>query len=147
MAQPALKLVQPEVRRFVLPDLDTHGHWLIPRLMAAYPQQSQRYFIGWIRNLLYDNSFLFLFQDHGVALFQMTPVYSLTPPGVVMERFVFMKDGHQDEGAEFYVEAMRWAKSLSAKEVLVEELSDVPHELIREKVGRILNREQHFVRV
>ena len=69
MNAPALKVVQPEMRRFVLPDLDTHGHWLIPRLMAAYPQLSQRYLIGWIRNLLYDNSFLFLFQDHGVALF------------------------------------------------------------------------------
>jgi hypothetical protein len=148
MPATALKPLDPgQVRRFALPDLDTHGHWLVPRLMVAYPQLSQRFIIGWIRNILYDNAYLFLFQNNGVALFQMTPVYSLTPPGVVIERFVFMKEGHSKEGVEFYAEALRWAQSLSVKEILVEEQSDVPHELIKDKIGRVFSREQHFVRV
>ena len=147
---PATALKEPvanTTRRFAIADLDTHGHWLVPRLMTTYPHLSQRFIIGWIRNLLFDNAYLFLFQDHGVALFQITPVYSLTPPGVVIERFVFMKEGHQAEGAEFYAEAFRWAKSLNVKEILVEELSDVPHDMIKDKIGRVFSREQHFVRV
>lgn len=137
----------PQVRRFMLPDLDRCGNWLIPRIMSAYPHLSQRFVIGWIRNILYDNAYLFLYQDNGVALFQMTPVYSLTPPGVVIERFVFMKNDQDKNGGAFYTEALRWAQGLNVKEILVEEQSDVPHEVIKDAVGRIFNREQHFVRV
>jgi hypothetical protein len=143
-----LELPQPNtVRRFALPDLSTHGTWLLPRLTTAFPHLNDRMVLGWIRNLLYDNSNLFLYQDHSVALFQLTSVFSLAPKPEIIERFVFCQDGFQKEGANFYEEVGRWAKSQGVERVRVEELSDVPHDLIKDKIGRIFTQEYRFARV
>jgi hypothetical protein len=150
MPQAALKeeLPQPNtVRRFNLPDLSAHGPWLLPRLEQAYPHINQRAALGWIRNLLYDNSNLFLYQDHSVALFQLVNVFSLAPKPEIIERFVFCQDGFQKEGANFYEEVARWAKSQGVERVRVEELSDVSHDLIKDKIGRVFTQEYRFARV
>jgi hypothetical protein len=153
MPATALKEPEPEpeirssLRRFALPDLDTHGAWILARLKNAYPNLTDRNILGWIRTLLYDNANLFLYQDHGVALFQLTSVYSLAPKPVIIERFVFVMEGYAKEGAEFYAEAARWAKPQGIEKIFVEEMSDVPHDLIRDKIGRIFNQQQQFVRV
>lgn len=149
MAEAALKeIIHPStLRRFALPDLDTHGLWLLPRLEAAFPHLNQRFLLGWIRNLLYDNANLFLFQDHSVALFQLTNIYSLAPKPEIIERFVFCQEGFAKEASNFYEEVARWAKPQGIEKIWVEEMSDVPHELIKEKIGRILSRQQQFARV
>ena len=152
MAQAALKLDETQtpntVRRFALPDLDTHGAWLLPRLLQTYPHLNDRMILGWIRNLLYDNANLFLFQDNSVALFQLTSIYSLAPKPEIIERFVFCKEGHAKEGANFYEEVARWAKSQGVERIRVEEQSDVPHELIAKAIGsRIFTQEYRFARV
>ena len=150
MAEAALKEPIAEIstlRRFALPDLSTHGTWLLPRLETSYPHLNQRFILGWIRSLLYDNANLFLFQDHSVALFQITNIYSLAPKSEIIERFVFCQEGFQKEAANFYEEAVRWAQPQGIEKIWVEEMSDVPHEMIKEKIGRIFTRQQQFARV
>lgn len=149
MAEAALKeIIHPStLRRFALPDLDTHGLWLLPRLETSFPHLNQRYFLGWIRTLLYDNSNLFLFQDHSVALFQLTNIFSLAPKPEIIERFVFCQEGFQKEASNFYEEVVRWAKPQGIEKIWVEELSDVPHDMIKDKIGRIFTRQQQFARV
>ena len=117
------------------------------RLAQAYPDQNTRSLLGWIRGLLYDNANLFLYQDNGVALFQTVGIFSLAHKPVVIERFVFCQEGHVKEGAEFYTKAAQWAKSQGIEQVFVEELSDIPHDLIKEKIGRLFTRQQVFARV
>ena len=152
MAQAALA-EKPEaptpstLRRFALPDIDMHGAFLLQRLEAAYPHLNQRAILGWIRTLLYDNANLFLYQDHSVALFQLTNIYSLAPKPEIIERFVFCQEGFQKEGGAFYAEVARWAKPQGVEKIWVEELSDVPHDTIKENIGRVFSRQQQFARV
>ena len=150
MAQAALQIepiIRSTLRRFALPDLDTHGAWLLPRLEQSFPHVNQRFLLGWIRNLLYDNANLFLFQDHSVALFQLTNIFSLAPKPEIIERFVFCQEGFQKEAGAFYAEAARWAKPQGIEKIWVEELTDCPHEIIKENVGRVFTRQQQFARV
>jgi len=149
MAQAAFQIETPisTMRRFALPDLDTHGGWILARLKQSFSHLNDRMILGWIRSLLYDNANLFLFQDHGVALFQLTNVYSLAPKPVIIERFVFVMEGYAKEGAEFYAEAARWGKSQGVEKIFVEEMSDCPHDLIKEKIGRIFSQQMQFARV
>ena len=149
MAVVALKEpeVQSTMRRFALPDLDTHGAWILKRIALAFPHLNDRFLLGWIRSLLYDNANLFLYQDNGVALFQTIGIFSLAHKPIVIERFVFCQEGHVKQGAEFYTLAAEWAKSQGIEQVFVEELSDIPHDLIKEKIGRLFTRQQVFARV
>ena len=148
---PATALAEkPEIstlRRFALPDIDTHGAFLLTRLKTAYPHLNDRFILGWIRTLLYDNANLFLYQDHSVALFQLTNIYSLAPKPEIIERFVFCQEGFQKEGGAFYAEVARWAKPQGVEKIWVEELSDVPHDTIKENIGRVFSRQQQFARV
>jgi len=70
---------------------------------------------------------------------------------VVIERFVWAKDREDKEqvkfAAEFYVEFRRWAKGLNSEIVIVGENTDVPNDLIKEKLGRIYTRQQSFARL
>jgi len=135
------------LRRFALPDISTHGDFLLTRLKTSYSHLNDRFILGWIRTLLYDNANLFLYQDHSVALFQLTNIYSLAPKPEIIERFVFCQEGFAKEGGAFYAEAARWAKPQGVEKIWVEELSDVPHDTIKENIGRIFTRQQQFARV
>ena len=148
MAQAALQ-IEPasSLRRFNLPDLSAHGTWLLPSLETSFPHLNQRFILGWIRTLLYDNANLFLYQDHSVALFQLSNVNSLAAKPEIFERFVFCQEGYAKEASEFYAEALRWAKPQNVEKIWVEELTDVPHDLIKEKIGRIFARQAQFARV
>jgi hypothetical protein len=135
------------IRRFTQGDLSTHGQWILKRLLKAYPQQTDRSLVGWLRGLNFDNASLFLSSDHGVALFQVTSVFTLSHKPVIIERFVFAMEGHVAECAEFYTEAEKWAKTQSIEQIIVEEMSDIPHDLIKEKLGRLYVKQQTFARV
>ena len=139
-------IMKPSLRRFALPDIDTHGGFLLTRLKTAYTHLNDRFILGWIRTLLYDNANLFLYQDHSVALFQLTNIYSLAPKPEIIERFVFCQEGFQKEGGAFYAEVKQWAKSQGVEKIWVEEQSDVPAEVIKENIGRIFTRQQQFAR-
>lgn len=143
----------PVMRRFERPDLDRHGKWLLPRLLQAFPHLNERSAAGFLAGMIYNNEHLFLYQPHGVALAQIMSEHTLAPKPVIWERFVWAedpKDAAQVEAAShFYSEIHRWAKGLRCEIIVVEELTDVPHEMVRKRLGRVFNldRQQQFVRV
>ena len=140
----------PAIRRFDLADLSRHGAWLVPRLVTALELPEQR--LGaWLRGMIDSNEYLFLQQEHSVALAEMQRVNGLADKPVVRERFVLAQDPdnaeHVKEASAFYDEFKRWAKSMNAEIILVEELTNVPHDMIKDKLGRIFSRQQQFARV
>ena len=144
-------MLAPTIRRFDTADLSTHGAWILPRMVATYPHLNERAAASLLQTVNYSNEWRFLYQDHSVALAQVMAAHSLSARPVVHERFVWCEDKENKEwvkaAAEFYTEFLRWAKSLSAEAIIVEENSDVPHEMIKEKLGRIYTRQQQFARV
>ena len=152
---PALALVEPAtyspIRRFQLPDLSKHGAWILPRLLQAYPHLNERSAASWLQTILYNNEFCFLYHDHGVALAQLVSVNALTAKPIIQEIFAWVEDRENKDqieaAAEFYTEFQRWAKNTGATTIIVEEMTDVPHDMIKEKLGRIFTRQQQFARV
>ena len=154
MAEPALKLVEspaPTIRKFDTADLSTHGAWILPRLMAAFPHFDQRGAATFLQNVNYNNEYLFLYHDNGVALAQVMSAHSLDAKPIVHERFVWVQNPEDKDqvkhAAAFYTEFLKWAKMLSAEVIIVEENTDVPHELVKERLGRIFQRQQQYARV
>jgi len=155
MAQAAqqIEITPPlHMRQFERPDLDTHGKWLLPRLLQTYPHLNDRSVANWLLTMLYNNEYKFLFQNTGVACAQVVSSHTLAPKPMIYERFVWIEDRknvqQQQDAAFFYDEFYRWAKLLGADPIIVEEASDVPHEMIRARLGgRIFTREQKFARM
>lgn len=139
------------IRRFQLPDIDRHARWLMPRMLQAYPHLDGRGVLGFVNGLIYSNEYLFLYQPHSVALAQMMSAHTLSPKAVVWERFVWVEDRDDktqiEEAAGFYDEMHRWAKATGCETIIVEEATDVPHETIKQHLGRIFTRQQQFARV
>ena len=77
--------------------------------------------------------------------------HSLDAKPIVHERFVWVQNPEDKDqvkhAAAFYTEFLKWAKMLSAEVIIVEENTDVPHELVKERLGRIFQRQQQFARV
>lgn len=154
MAEPALKLVEklaPTIRRFDTADLSQHGAWIMPRMLQAFPHLNERGVATFLQTVNYNNEFLFLFAETGVALAQIMSAHTLTAKPIVYERFVWVANKDDKEqvkhAAEFYTEFNKWARSQSAEVIIVEENTDVPHDMIKEKLGRIFTRQQQFARV
>jgi hypothetical protein len=150
MAVAVLKSKQVvETRRFSLADLSQHGKWILPRLLQALPHLGhERNAAGWLTSKVSSNEFLFLYQPNAVALAQVTYDETLDAKPLVRERFVWAQSPeHVEAAANFYDDIAQWAKSLGASVIIVEESSDVPHEVVREKLGRIFTRQQQFARV
>lgn len=153
MNAPALAIVNnaPEIRKFAVPDLSMHGNWVIPRMLEAFPHMDERAALTFLIQTNYANDHLLLFSDEGIALAQVITGSPLDPATVVWERFVWIKDREdadmQKHAAEFYSHIYQWAKGLSAVAIMVEESSDVPHDLIKDKIGRVFKLERQFVRV
>jgi hypothetical protein len=153
MAEPILKLVSPAptIRRFDTADLSRHGAWIMPRMLQAFPHLNALGVASFLQNIVYHNEYLFLYHDHGVALAQIMSAHALNARPIVYERFVWVEDRENKEqiarAAEFYTEFLKWAKSRSAEVIIVEENTDVSHDLIKEKLGRVFTRQQQFARV
>ena len=153
MAEPALKIVEsvaPAIRRFDTADLSKHGKWIMPRMQQAFPHMNERAVATFLQNINYNNDYLFLYQEDSVALAQTMSAHSLSAAPIVYERFVWVEQKENKDqirrAANFYVEFLRWAKSQSADVIIVEENTDVPHDMIKEKLGRVFSRQQQFVR-
>lgn len=157
MAQAAVADKLPPVdistlRRFEIPDLDRHKGWMIGRLKTAYPHLNDANLVGWLRNIIYSSEYFFRFQMNSVALFQAVSINTLAPSPVIQEIFVFCEDKdkpeHQKQAAQFYVDAQTWAQHHGATAMIVEEMTDVPHEMIGEVLpGRLMTRQQVFCKV
>ncbi len=136
-----------DIRRFQVPDIDRHP-WLIKRFTAAYPHISERMLPGWLRNIVYQNEFLFLFQEHSVALAQAVRPDPFTPDITVRERFVWAQEPkYVDEAAAFYGKFKLWAKQQGAGRIMVEEQTDVPRALIQKHLGMLLESKTTFARM
>jgi hypothetical protein len=156
MPAEALKPVAPppvvyaEVRRFELPDLDTHARWFMPRFLKEYPHLNERSAIGFLRGIIYSNEFLFLFQEKGVALAQAMGSGGLEAEPIVWERFVWVENpadaGQQQAASLFYSRIAKWAKGMGVTKIHVEENSDVPHDMIKAQCGRIYETQQKYIR-
>jgi len=153
MVEPALKIVEkpiPVIRRFDTADLSKHGKWIVPRMMQVYPHMNERAVATFLQNIIYNNEWLFLYAETSVALAQVMSAHTLDAKPIIYERFVWVEDKEDKQqiknAAEFYTEFRRWAKNLSADVMIVEENTDVPHDLIKEKLGRIFTRQQQFAR-
>lgn len=154
MAEP-LAVVKPvtdfEVRRFQLPDLDRHARWFMPRLLAQFTHLNERQAIGFLRSVIYDNEYLFLYQEDAVALAQAMGSHALDATSIVWERFVWVREpGNQEQlkrAAGFYREMNVWAKRKGVATMYVEENTDVPHDLIKDVLGRVMTIEQKYVNV
>ncbi len=138
---------EPKVRRFEIADLSRHGGWIIKRLQQARPTLSDAQVMSWLKGVIYSSEFLFLYQDHGCACAQTVREETLGGAPVVRERFVFAEDGFQADAASFYSEFLQWAKNQQITTMIVEEMSDVPHDLIKERLGRLFERKQIFARL
>ena len=139
------------VRRFEVADLNTHGAWLLPRLQQAFPHLHEQNIAGWLRGIVYSNEYQFLFLPQGVCLAQLLSGHMLNPKPMVREIFVWVQDRENKDqiaqAAEFYLHMHVWATHLGAEHMIVEERSDVPHEMIKEKLGRIFIRQEQFAKV
>lgn len=138
------------IRRFYEADLCTHT-WIMARLMERYPLQNERALATFLRGLLNSNEHLFLYNDNGCALAQVIRTFTLDAEPIVQERFVWCADPNNalqtSAAAEFYAEFDRWAKSMGISKMFVEEWTDVPHDKIREKLGRLFTQQLIFARV
>lgn len=147
----ASPLLNTASRRFDVPDLDRHGLWLIPRLKQQYPHLNERGLLSWIRNIVFVNDWHFICQGTAVALAQCVSAHTLNPKPIIQEHFVWVQDRENKEqlaaAACFYEDFARWAKHHGADVLTVGENSDVPPELIKEKLGRLFIRQQQFARV
>jgi hypothetical protein len=156
MPAEALKPIAPppvvyaEVRRFELPDLDTHARWFMPRFLKEYPHLNERSAIGFLRGIVYSNEFLFLFQEKGVALAQAMGSGGLEAEPIVWERFVWVENpadaGQQQAASFFYDRIVKWAKAMGVSKVHVEEHSDCTHDQIKARVGRVFETQQKYIR-
>lgn len=138
------------IRRFQEADLCTHT-WIMKRLQERFPHQNERALATFLRGLFSNNEYLFLFSNEGCALAQVIRTFTLEAEPIVQERFVWVEDPKNvlqtNAAAEFYSEMERWAKSLGVTKILVEEWTDVPHEKIKERLGRIFTQQLSFTRV
>jgi hypothetical protein len=137
----------PVTRRFEIADLFKHGGWILRRLQKARPSLSEAQLMQWLKSVIYSNEHLFLYQEHGCALAQTVREETLAGLPVVRERFVFAEEGHAEAAADFYDHILQWAKNQGVVTIIVEEMTDVPHDLIKEKLGRLFERKQVFARV
>lgn len=156
LAEKPVVIDPPFTRRFERPDIDKHAAWFIPRLLKSFPHVNDRYVHTWLLGILNSNEFMFLYQDHAIALAQVV-AYTLRPEAIVEEMFVWCEDPaskeQQADAAYFYEHFYEWAKRKGLSTLIVEESSDVPHELIRERLGndkqnkRLFERKVTYARV
>lgn len=151
----AVALIKEEpdfaIRRFEIADLSEHGGWIMERLLKIYPHMNERGVAGWLRGIVASADFLFLYHPNAVALAQTVQYDPLDPKMVVREAFVWAKDpenkAHVAAAAEFYEKFTQWAKAQMLDVVIVEERTDVPHDTIKDKLGRVFTKQQNFARV
>jgi hypothetical protein len=131
-------------RSFQLPDLNEKGDWLVARLKERF-QSSDGELVNWLRSVIVQgsNEFLFVRTDHAFALAQSVrePMMSGC---VVSEQFVLSEKGFEDEGAYLYSVLYQWAKNLGACEMRIENLTNIPRDDIKARIGGLWAREQVY---
>lgn len=148
---PVVEREPPFIRRFELPDIDKHAAWFIPRVMKTFPNFTDRSLRTWLLSMLTSTEHMMLYLDHGVALAQAMP-YGLPAEHIIIEQFVFIEDPAdktmQDDASHVYLHFHEWAKRKGLTVLIVEENSDVPHDMVRARLDkRLFERKQIFAKV
>jgi hypothetical protein len=137
------------VTRFVMPDMQKYGQWLLDALREKWPLD-ERNIYSFLRGCMESREFFFVKTDHAVGLAQITHS-PLSAVADVTEIFVKVEDRRRleyvREGAGLYGEFRRWAKSMSARELIVERFTDVPTGLIADALGHVESREVSYLRL
>jgi hypothetical protein len=137
-------------RRFVLPDWTDTRNWLLPRLKVKWPHLQDNQVDGWIRSIIDSPEFMFIRTGNAVACAQMVRD-TLSPVPEAVEKFVLAKDREEAEHIReclyLYGDLIRWAQNIGARDMTVEQFTDVPHPVIAQRLGRVFTRETVFVRV
>ena len=134
------------VSRVAMPDLDFWGPWLLHRLRHRFSHLNDRMFAGWVRSCMESNEFLFVRSAHAIGLAQIIRS-PLQPVADVLEVFVLIRDGDVAEGVALYDEFRRWTLNMGARDLIVDQFSDVPKEVIQANLGRLYSRVLPFVRI
>lgn len=124
-------------------DIEELGPWLVERLKVRWTHLHERQIGGWLQAAIGVRGFLFIRSEKAVALAQATNKL-MQPQQVVEEVFVLAREGGIEEAALLYREFKHWADALGADEVICENLTDVPHDLIKAQFGRLWARDQVF---
>lgn len=144
-------VLEVPVRRFQTADLSTHAKWVLPRLLQAFPHLSEQQAAGWLRGVCDSNEHLFLRLPRAVGLAQVLGDHTLAPRQRVVERFVWCENPADKEqvaaAALLYDEFARWGKKLGCEVLIVEEMTDVPHDAIKAQLGRVYTRQEQFARL
>lgn len=142
---PAVKIPEHfNSRRFYLPDISDKGLWLVERLRARYPHLQDNNIVGWLRGAIDSNEYLFIRTEHAFAMAQMMRE-TLSPHPIVFERFMLHEEGTTKEETALYLaeakylygEMMKWAANVGAREVVVEQWTDVKTEDIKDAVAMV----------
>lgn len=145
--KPRVEPVVEAVRRFATADLNTHGKWLLARLTVALGIDERRA-AGWLQSLMFSREYSLMFQPHSVALAQMSYGDTLSTTPVIHIKFVFAEsEEHILEASRFYEEFRRWSETLGAQIMVLDELTDVPDDMIKKVLGRVFTKQQMFARV
>jgi hypothetical protein len=139
------------VRRFELADLSKHGPWLMKRFAAEFPEVHERVIAGYLRGLIEQAEYMFLYQDHAVALAQLINLPGFQVKRAVQERFVWVEDkadkAQLEDAADFYEHMKQFAQRRDAQTMFVCEKTDVPKELIQQRLGRLFDTKITHARV
>jgi hypothetical protein len=139
------------VRRFETADLSRHGPWLLKRFMLKFPNFTEQAIGGYLSGLVFNNEHMFLYQNHAVALAQLTHSPGIRPVKLVQERFVWVEDRNNksqlEDAADFYTHMRQWGKRQDAERIMVCEESDVPKTLIVARLGRVFDTTVSHARV
>ena len=139
------------IRRFAIPDLQTHGGWVLNRLQKIYPHLHEVALASYLQSMVDNNDFLFLYQPNSIALVQLERGYTVSPRPVVRERYVFARDPgnseHVAEAATFYDHIKQWARHLEVEFVILSDMSDVPIDKIKMYLGKTFEKQVTYARV
>ncbi len=139
------------VRRFELADLSQHGPWLLKRFAQKLPDIQEARIAGYLRNLVFDNEHMFLYQPNAVALAQLIHSPGIKMVKIVQERFVWVENREDkaqlEMAADFYAHMKAWAKRQDAERIIVCEDTDVPKSLIEARLGRLFDTKISHARV
>lgn len=134
-------------RRFVRPDIDAFGIWIMGRLKDKFPGMADRESLGWLMNLLESREYFFITNETAVLLAQQVKA-GLDPEPKVREIFCLCKDGHMQSGARLYRDLATWARNIGASEIMVMRFTDVSKPLIEEALGtKIQSRSLQYARL
>jgi hypothetical protein len=120
--------------RFIPPDFDAIGIWLLSRLRARWTWMAERTAFGWLKGVMDSGDYMFLRNGGGVILADRTND-PLDPRPKVRVIFCVSQDGQLPVTVNLYADVKRWALGMGAKEIVLGEFTDIPRPMIQEVFG------------